>query len=274
MKLCYCDESGTGKEPIAVMTGILVDSSRMHRTKDNWDELLRSISRISGRHLAELHTCDFYSGNGVFYGVDGHTRSRIISEIFEWLAKRKHHIAYTSVLKETYFKSFEARAVPDELNTVWRFMGFHLVLAIQKYCQQESGVKGNTLFIFDNNERERMRFTDLIARPPSWSDEYYDRKKKQDQLDQIIDVPYFGDSKEVSLIQVADFLAYFLRRYAELKEGLVKPWYSDEQSTIEGWMKRFKDQSIGTRFIYPAVGRNAPENLFYDIASPSIRQLR
>lgn len=43
---------------------------------------------------------------------------------------------------------------------------------------------------------------------------------KQKQLDQIVDVPYFGDSREVVLIQVADFAAFFLRRYAEIQEGL------------------------------------------------------
>jgi hypothetical protein len=52
------------------------------------------------------------------------------------------------------------------------------------------------MFVFDNEEREKMRFADLIARPPAWSDEYYDRGKKQPQLDQIIDTPYFGDSIE------------------------------------------------------------------------------
>jgi hypothetical protein len=48
-----------------------------------------------------------------------------------------------------------------------------------------------------------MRFTDLIDNPPPWSDAYYDRGTKQDQLDQVIDVPYFGDSREVPLIQLA-----------------------------------------------------------------------
>lgn len=33
MKLCYCDESGTGNEPVAVMVGIVVDTKRMHLTK-------------------------------------------------------------------------------------------------------------------------------------------------------------------------------------------------------------------------------------------------
>jgi len=274
MNVCYCDESGTGDEPIAVMTGILVDASRMHRTKQHWEELLQLLSQMVGRQIAELHTRDFYAGNGVFRGIDGPTRSNIISAIFEWLAERKHHVVYTSVLKTAYRQAYEARGIKDELNTIWRFMGFHLVLALQKYCKRENGVKGHTILVFDNEERERMRFTDLIARPPAWSDAYYDRQRKEDQLDQIVDVPYFGDSQEVALIQLADFLSFFLRRYAEIKEGLVGPNYPDEESKIDVWMEMLMQRSIGTRFIYPARGRGDAEDLFYNMASRSIRELR
>jgi hypothetical protein len=275
VNVCYCDESGTGNEPIAVMTGILVDAGRMHRTKEHWEGLLQHLSEMVGRQIAELHTRDFYAGNGPFRGIDGPTRSNIVSAIFQWIAERKHHVVYTSVWKEAYRQAFEARGIPDELNTIWRFMGFHLVLALQKYCKGERGVKGHTILIFDNEERERMRFTDLIARPPAWSDAaYYNRKKKEDQLDQIVDVPYFGDSQEVALIQLADFLAFFVRRYAEIKEGLVGPSYSGEETKIDGWMEMLMQRSIGNRFIYPARSRGDAENLFYNMAPRATRELR
>jgi hypothetical protein len=66
MKLCYCDESGTGDEPIAVMVGVLVDSQRMHITKQDWNGLLVHLSNVANRQITELHTRDFYAGNGVF----------------------------------------------------------------------------------------------------------------------------------------------------------------------------------------------------------------
>jgi hypothetical protein len=39
MKVCYFDESGTGEEPVAVVTGVVVDAQRMHATKEHWSEL-------------------------------------------------------------------------------------------------------------------------------------------------------------------------------------------------------------------------------------------
>lgn len=273
MKFCYCDETGTGQEPIAVMLGIIVDAQRMHITKEDWRDLLESLSAIAGKQITELHTRDFYAGNGPWRNVDGPTRANIIASVLSWLKERKHRVVYSSVHKGMYRQMYGMQFIPDELNTIWRFLGFHLVLAVQKFGMTFEKNKGNTLLIFDNEQRQELRFTDVICRPPSWSGEYYDIEKKQEPLDQIIDVPYFGDSEDVSLIQVADFLAFFLRRYAEIKENLVPPKYPEEADRIDGWIETLISMSIGTRFIYPKTGRNKAQQMFYDAASSSIRIL-
>ncbi len=273
VKFCYCDESGVGDEPIAVMVGVVVDASRMHLTKDDWQELLGSVSKFVGKPIPELHTKAFYAGNSPFRDLTGTQRSNIISIIYDWLAERKHHVVYTSVFKEKYENSFAKGDIPDELNTVWRFLGFHLVLAMQRHCQKQAKQKGHTIYVFDNKEREEKRFVDIILRPPKWSDEYYGRKLRQKQLDQIIDVPYFGDSKDVGLIQLADFFSFFLRRYAEISEGLAKPNYKDERSKLSNWIKIFAERSIGRAHIYPKGSLNSAEELFFNHAPPSIRIL-
>jgi hypothetical protein len=107
-----------------------------------------------------------------------------------------------------------------------------------------------------------------------WSDSYYSKGKKQTRLDQVIDVPYFGDSKEVSLIQVADFIAYFLRRYAEIKDGFLPLRYPDEMDKVSGWIKILQNCSIPAASIYPSVGRCECSNLFYQHAPKSIRDLQ
>lgn len=273
MKVCYCDESGTGDEPIAVMVGIIVDSQRMHITKQHWLELLADLSGRAGREISELHTRNFYHGNGIWREIDGHQRAQIITRIFEWLGERKHHVVYTSVCKEAYRSDFALQHIPDELNTIWRFLGFHLVLAVQKCFQKEAKNKGNTIFVFDNEHREELRFTDIIQRPPSWSDGYYSRAKKQGQLDQVVDVPYFGDSRDVALIQLADVASFFLRRYAEIKEGLVPAKYEDEEHRVTEWVNMLTARCLGTSMIYPKTGRSEAEDVFYRNASDSIRVL-
>jgi Protein of unknown function (DUF3800) len=172
MKFCYCDETGTGSEPFAVMVGVIVDSQRMHLTKEHWSELLNTLSATVGGKIEELHTRDFYAGNGVWRCLKGAKRAKIISDVCIWLAERKHRLVYTALNKPEFQKQLSAGKVPQELQTIWRFMGFHLMLAVQKSLQSQHGTKGNTVFIFDNESREEKKFANLIGSPPAWSDSY------------------------------------------------------------------------------------------------------
>jgi hypothetical protein len=273
MKACYCDESGTGAEPIAVMVGVIIDAQRMHVTKNNWKELLIALSRIVGKPIEEFHTRDFYSGNGCWRELSGNQRSSIISIIFDWLKLRRHDVVYVSVEKAKFYESQKAGQLPPEVNSLWRLMGLHLLLCVQKLHQNLGKTRGHTFFVFDNEERERMRFTDLIANPPAWTDSYYAKGKKQSRLDQIVDVPYFGDSREVRLLQLADFLAFFLRRHVEIAGGYTEERYEQEGSKLAGWLKTLQECSIPARVVYPATGRCECSNLFFQHAPEIIRKL-
>lgn len=271
MKFCYCDESGTGDEPIAVIAGVVVDAQRMHRTKDDWVDLLGILSNIVDRRVPELHTRDFYAGKSMWRSIDGPRRARIITVICDWLAERKHRLVFSAVDKDRYQRAVAEGVVPDELNTPWRFMGFHVVLGLQRAHQRLPKNKGHTLLVFDNEERERLRFTDLLQRPPEWSDEYYGRKKKQNPLDQVVDVPYFADSRDVGLLQMADLAAFFLRRFAELEGGLSKPRYQGEHDKVAAWAEALRERVVDRAALYPAKGRTQAAKLFYDLAPETLR---
>lgn len=271
MKFCYCDESGTGDEPIAVMVGIIVDAQRMHLTKKEWIELLHTLSELVKKPIDEIHARDFYPGNGIWRGINGSLRSKIITAILDWIADRKHHIVISAINKSIYFSLRQEGKLPKEINTLWRTMGLHIILAIQKAFKNNEVPKGNTVFVFDNEEKERVRFTDLIMTPPVWTDTYYNKGIKEPSLNQIVDVPYFGDSKEVSLIQVADFVAFFVRRYIELKEGLDKLRYAGEDDNLENWAAQISSRSIGAQYTYPQKGRCDCANLFYQLSPETVR---
>lgn len=261
MKFCYLDESGTGSEPYAVMAGVVVDARRMHLTKRGWAELLDALSTVVGRKLLEIHTADFYSGNGVWRALPGDVRAKIITLVFEWLSERKHKIVYSAVDKAKFYSEFSEEQKAGEVGSLWRFMALHICLAIQKYCQGEGRGKGYTLLIFDNEESEASDFIELIRNPPEWTDTYYRRERRQDRLDQIIDVPYFGDSRHVGLIQLADFVSFFLRKHVEIQMGIA-PDYVDEPQLIEGWANITLAQAIPKPMIYLRIGRCDCAKLF------------
>ena len=265
MKFCYLDESGTGEEPYAVMVGIIADAYRMHITKRDWTGLLIVLSDMLGKQISEIHTADFYAGNGVWRNLDGNVRAKIISAIFNWLKERNHKIVYSSVDKAKFKTSFSKEPQAHEIGTLWRFMALHICLALQKCHQVIKENKGHTVLIFDNQKLEAKEFIDLFRNPPEWSDTYYQRNRRQDRLDQIIDVPYFGDSRHVGLIQVADFVSFFMRKYVEIKMGAA-PDYEDEPRLIEEWAKMALAQSIPKVSVYMSKGRCECADLFYRYA--------
>ena len=273
MKFCYLDESGTGGEPYAVMVGIVVDTRRMHVTKNEWLELLHLLSDLIGKPVPEIHTRDFYPGNGIWRGLDGPMRSGVITAVFEWLNQRKHSVICSAIDTKKYKEQKVAGTLPGGINTIWRCLGLHVILGVQKAFQSEKNNKGNTLLIFDEEKREELKFAGLINDPPEWTDQYYGRKKGQNRLDQIIDVPYFVDSRHVGLVQMADFAAFFLRRYIEIKTGAVPSDYKEEEQKIDAWIDSLCKRHVAKSATYPKRGRSEAAQIFWSLAPDCIKEM-
>lgn len=278
MQFIYIDESGIGQEPFAVMVGVVVDEHRMRLTKEHWDELLSKLSQIIRKEIKEIHTSDFYSGNSPWRDLNGQQRSEITSAIFNWLQQRRHSIVYTAVDKTLLQANSANETYYAEIKTVWRFMALHLALSIQKSHQGSPRGTNRTLhpsgycvLIFDNEKKEQKKLTDLLLNPPDWTDMYYDKKPNQEKFSQIVDVPHFVDSRDVGLIQLADFICFFIRRYLELKAGYVEPDYEGEMEKVSAWVKLILEQSIPKSNIFLKKGRSDCADLFYRYAPEIIR---
>ena len=273
MKFVYIDESGMAKEPIGVMVGVIADYQRMRPTKQAWNNLLIALSSIIGRTIREIHTRDLYSGNSPWRYLSSNQRAAIITAIFNWLKERKHSVVYSAVDKYKFRNTFDDEEFAGDIETLWRFLALHISLSLQKYFQgaprgktRTINQKGHFVLIFDNEFREGKNFTDLLLDSPKWTDTYYGRLPKQGKLCQIVDVPHFVDSKDVGLIQLADFLCFFLRRHIELQMDYVEPSYRDEKKKVSDWASMIFEQSIPKSNCYLSKGRCACADIFYKYA--------
>lgn len=271
MKFCYLDESGTGDEPYAVMAGVLIDAYRMRPTKEEWDGLLNDLAGIIGKEVKEFHTKDFYAGNSPWRGIKGPERAKVLTAIFEWYAARRHHIVYSVIDKAKFQEEFEEHHFSESLGNLWKTLALHVALALQKNNQRLKNNKGNTLMVFDAHEKDEKDYSELLLNPPEWTDTYYSKHKKQNRLDQIIDVPHFVDSAHVGMIQLADCISYFLRRHVEITEGAIPPRYDGEDEIVAQWVEVALGQSIPTASIYQKKGRCEAAEFFYQLAPESIK---
>lgn len=256
-----------------MLLGVVVDASRMHVTKDDWGKFLADLSKKVGQDFQELHTRNFYAGAGIWKAMTGQQRSDAIDLFIDWFAERKHHVVLSAIDKARHAQMKAEGKLPPELETVWRSMGFHVALAIQRHFQGEPKNKGNTIFVFDEEVKEETRFHELVLNPPAWSESYYSKPKKALPLDQIVDAPYFADSKNVGLLQVADFLAYFVRRHIEIKENAIPEKYAGEEAKVASWFNKIKARTLPFNCMYPKRQRCETAELFWSLAPASIRDV-
>ena len=273
MKFCYFDESGMGSEPYLVVAGIIVDSQRMHVTKDAWVNFLSYLSKVAGRRIAEFHSREFYRGNGTWYGTDGIKRAEIIEAILDWVQERKHKCVFSGLNKTQFKKLLSKDKRIKQFKSMWCAAAMHCTLQIQKHHQREAKTKGHSVLIFDREVMKEKDLSLLIHNPPSWIDTYYGRKKKQTALDQIVDVPFFADSKHILLAQVADLFAYILRTSTEIHDGLIAEKYAGEGAKMQTWAKSIAELALPRASRYPTKGRCQATQLFWKLAPSTIKRL-
>lgn len=280
MKFVYLDESGTGGEPIAVMAGVIADAARMRPTKEDWDGLLKHLSeKLVGKEITEIHTHELYRGNGEWRGIDGPQRSIIIDIIFEWLARRKHHVIFTAVNTIKFNDEHKGNDFSQDIESLWQFLSFHITLSLQRCMQgakrggtkRKKESKNNSVLVFDHQHREQKKFTELLLSPPEWSRTYYDKVKHQDDLAKIVDVPHFVDSKQVGMIQLADFISYFLRKYLEIENGFEEESYNGEFDKLENWYAIIESRCICMSNSFPKRGRCDTAEYFYNFIPESLK---
>ncbi len=271
MKFCYLDESGMSGEPILVMAGVIVDATRMHITKNAWKSLLKVLSNATGRNISEFHSRKFYKGNGQWRTINGRTRAHIIEAILEWIDKRRHKITFSAVKKDNFNAFYKSDEKLKDLGSLWCTVAVHTILSIQKAHMHLQKNKGHTVLVFDRQDREQNRLTKFILNPPVWTRSYYGDLGRRAPFNQIVDVPYFTDSSWAVLIQVADLIAYILRTYAEIREGLSRERYPNEARRMEKWVRSILNNTLPRSSRYPSKNRFEAAQLFWDLAPESLR---
>jgi len=270
MHFCYVDESGTGNSRYPTMAGVILNANRMHKTKKHWEVALNDFVTKQGKKMIEFKAKEFYRGKGVWRGTSVNDRLQMIAVILNWLSKRHHTIVFSGVDKNRFEEVKTKCDKTKEIGSLWRVMAAHLALSIQKANKSRGNIKGHTVLVFDNAFTEMDKFNDLILNSPDWFDTYYKKNAKDVKLNQIVDVPYYADSKKVPLLQIADLISFIIRRYVEIKQGeKAEDW---EEEALEEYIKIINKMSFNKSTIYPERQCNCAE-YFYDLAPEPIRGL-
>ncbi|MCH8242908.1 MAG: DUF3800 domain-containing protein [Planctomycetes bacterium] len=251
MKFCYADESLDDKgKLVQVMVGIVADAHRLNRSRQEFAEIFGLVSGVYPEALRELKGSRIFYGRGAWRKVPPDIRKAVFRLFCDWVTERKHCLAMSAIDIDRFNAGLPA-ACPKELRDLWVAGAVHIALQLQKLHQPLPKNKGHTVLIFDENKFKGDKLNEVLFAPPVWTKPYYEKKAKQEPLDQIIDSAFFTKSHHTGLVQVADLFAFVFRRYAELTDYGVKPAYKDEPSDIQGLVDRLKPRLIRKSYRWP-----------------------
>ena len=269
MKFCYADESGHHAD-VVVVAGVVVDAIRMRRTKSEWHDILSRYAERYGRPMPEFKARELHRGKGSWHALDGPARKAIVGEILDWMQSRKHRVTFGAVSRQRLAAQRDKHAVGGLASvTEWSIAAMHLVLSVQKFHKNAKNNKGDTLFVFDHVHEDR-ELQSLILNPPPETDGFYDRASREERLNQVVDVPYFADSRHAGLIQVADFCAYIIRLYEELTEGRIEEGFKGEEAQLREWMAMMRPILMPDAVRWPRRSKDPCVRFLRSIAPPSL----
>jgi hypothetical protein len=272
MKFTYVDESlDPHGQHVQVMVGIVADAHRLNRTRLEFGEIFGLIENAFPGALREL------KGSKIFYGRDGWRqvapaiRKDIFRHFSQWLAERKHHLAMSAIDIER-FRADPPADFPEELRDLWVAGAVHVALQLQRLHQPLKKNKGHTILIFDENKCRADQLNEILFAPPVWTEPYYEKARKQQPLDQIVDSAFFTKSHHAGLAQVADLFAFAFRRYAELADYNVNPEYEGEAADIQVIVERLVPHLIPRAHRWPRRPKNGCSAAFASLVPHSLAE--
>lgn len=252
MYLCYVDETGLeGECPVVVTVGVLVEGTqRLVKTNREWAARLGPLLTETGAKMTELKSSRFYRGLGRWGAIPGDERAARIEELLDWFVERKHQIALAAVEKTAMADSAPLGVV----RSAELLAALHIPLQVQRAHQGKGNNKGVTLFVMDKSKIEG-KLADLLSDPPSWSDNYYARRRRAEPFDQLVHTPFFVQSDRLELVQLADLIAFVYRRYVEVQRD--GDSYPGESERLTRWKQKLDTRLLGRSHRLPARGVDA-----------------
>jgi len=199
MLQCYLDDSGTdGVSPIITLAGYLARSN-------SWEQFEKqSAVLFKKKSLKYYHSKKFYDGKKPFKNWDRKKKDKFIKDWFDISNMQVLRGITMSLPSEVYNKRREEFDVNHNVSPLGQCFT-QLLIQLSKdnaiwYLMKSVGLE---IFVEAGNKNNAGIL------------EWFNKKRESnDELGQILKSLSFADKQSCHAIQLADFLAFFSRRYA------------------------------------------------------------
>jgi hypothetical protein len=227
MHFLYIDEAGStgedlkaAQQPVFIMASLVVSDEKWRKTTRIIREKLEAYFNAELPAGFELHACELLSpdGEGPFAGHERDRRNKLALELLELIGTRGHYVFHVPVYKS----KLEGLGAPEKdfgfnWHHPWHF-GFAMQITMfEEFLRgPDTGSTSTGLAIVDHEDAyvDFVRFhTGERQAVTGWK-----------QLKKVVEIGYSASSHANPLIQLADLVAFTLKKYYELKNPMSENW--------------------------------------------------
>lgn len=227
MRLVYVDEAGISsakQEPFLVVAGVIVDG----------DKQLRGVSRQLGKIVERnippehhgnfvFHATELFNGGGKVFKRSApdepdpewplQKRLLIADELAATLKKHNLRIAFGSVERAKFPHTFPPRSMSAAELTIGAHVTAYMVCAIHvdQWLRQQTDDEV-CMMIVEDNEQARKLIRETQSHNQRHDINLTDDQRKILPLKRIMEDPLFQPKRRSSVLQLADFCAYVIKR--------------------------------------------------------------
>lgn len=223
MRLIYLDDSGSSgtnlddkEQPLFVLGGVIINDKKWHNVNDKIEKIKNDYN-IFGK---ELHIMDIMNCKGCFSSWNYERKKNLVLECLKTIKDFELRVIYFKVLKQNYKVYFENKtslALQKMLKIPPYIIAYSYILQIaEQYLIQKDDYG---ILIADEQDtqqiaKDTLNALRLIDEPNI-------------KVSKILETSFFTKSNDSNFLQLADIVAYTIKRYLEinikeLKEKSVK----------------------------------------------------
>ena len=211
MYVVYMDESGNpngwnNNQDHFVIGGIAIHEGQIRRLSSRLDQIQSEFFPEITLPL-KFHATDINTGHDRFRKLAAADRQRLLDAVYSVMADERypHAVLFATAIHITAVASAE-QAFRDTFADITQRINTFLVRL------HRGGNPQKALLIIDRSEGTEGKYRTLIS-------DFRTSGTSHGYLGNIVDIPYFSQSNETRLLQLADFVAYAVFRYYERNDS-------------------------------------------------------
>ena len=235
VRVLYLDESGIGNlksDPILVVAGVIVHAdSQWANVANDLDRILSDATPFLSPRPSHLHATDIFHGSGEFPRDkwDQDRRWKLLDSVGALVEKYGLPVTWIAEDRKEYAKEHVDDSPEDHLRDAYTVCAVGCMMQAEIYMRQSPNSAEVASIVMEQNKALQRRIPEMIAFMRSPGDQAKHLVAGWESampLTKIIDSPASQPKTGSSILQLADYCAFAIKRRAQNKPGgqrLVKP---------------------------------------------------